>query len=331
MSTQKEAAVCSHQDNSRQGVGKTAHVVAMLRAVETNRGEGRRLINDPFASRLAGETGNGYVRSFASIAYFLLGTDFLRCLFCILSPLLANYSSFGMIDGIAIRSRRIDDEIMHHIRHDNIKQVAVLGAGLDARAWRLKYDNIFQELDTKNHNNKQRKEVKYFELDFQEIFDYKLRVVNEYFKEQGVTEQHEQSDFDYIPVISDLSLPTWPQTLIGAGFDPSVPTLWILEGFTGYLTEFELRHVLTVLSTELSAPTSRFIATFLRPEVLSVGVAKGLHQNFRPAHPAQLVESFGWTNTTEETFDEIGRTRYNRPIYPLQSTRGHVIVTADKL
>jgi methyltransferase (TIGR00027 family) len=322
----KEAAVCSHQDNSRQGVGKTAHVVAMLRAVETNRGEGRRLINDPFASRLAGETGNGYVRSFASIAYFLLGSDLLRFLFYILSPFLANVSSFGMIDGIAIRSRRIDDEIIHHIRHDNIKQVAVLGAGLDARAWRLKYDHIFQDLTTKQSKEK----VKYFELDFKEIFDFKLRVVNEYCIEQGIP-QEKRSDFEYIPVVSDLSLPTWPETLMGAGFDPKVPTLWILEGFTGYLTEFELRHLLTVLSNQLSAKSSRFIATFLRPESLAVGIAKGLHQSYRPAHPAQLVESFGWTNATEETFDDIGRTRYDRPIYPLQSTRGHVIVTADKL
>jgi len=315
---QFEAATCSHQDVSRQGVGKTAHVVAMLRAIETSRQETKRLICDPFAKQLAGETGNKYIRSYASIFYFLIGSDLLRTILYLFSPLLSGMPSLGMLDGIAIRSRRIDDEISFHIKNHHVQQICVLGAGLDARPWRLKYSDW---LTDHNKDDSKHKYVKYFELDFKEIFDFKLPVIEE---------NGGKSDFDYVPVRSDLSLPSWPNELLFAGFDTSKPTLWIMEGFTGYLKEEELRRVFDIISNQLSAKSSRLMATFVRPEALRLTLTKGLHQNFRAPNPAQFVASYGWINVTEESFDEAGSNRYKRHVYPVGSIRGHVFVTGEK-
>ena len=45
-------------------------------------------------------------------------------------------------------------------------------------------------------------------------------------------------DLHYVGV--DLSLPEWPEKLVAAGFNASRPSIWLLEGLTGYLTEGEL-------------------------------------------------------------------------------------------
>jgi O-methyltransferase involved in polyketide biosynthesis len=50
-----------------------------------------------------------------------------------------------------------------------------------------------------------------------------------------------------------------------AGFRAAVPTVWLLEGFTGYLTEEELQACFTK-TTFSSAPGSMLIATFIGNE-----------------------------------------------------------------
>lgn len=327
---QFEASTCSHQDQSRKGVGKTAHAVAIVRAIETRRLEGNRLINDPFAEDLAGETGRRYLESYASVLHFLVGTNLLRNLFWLFSPLLSNISSFGMLDGLAIRSRRIDDEIRQSILGGKIRQIAVLGAGLDARPWRLRFNDIYGDQLEPSKTPK----LDYFELDFQEIFDYKLPVVQAKLIQLGSSASDQpslNSDlFNYVPVVSDLSLSTWPRTLKESGFQSDIPTLWIMEGFTGYLKEEELHQVLDFISNQLSCSDSHMIATFVKPEAVTVDVAKGLHQHRAP-NPVALLESYGWRDVREESFDEAGINRYERPIYPLRSVRGHVFITGEKI
>lgn len=49
-------------------------------------------------------------------------------------------------------------------------------------------------------------------------------------------------------VIADLGLSSWPESLIASGFDVVKPTVWLLEGLTGYLTNTELESLLSILS-----------------------------------------------------------------------------------
>ena len=93
--------------------------------------------------------------------------------------------------------------------------------------------------------------VRYFEVDFPEVFDYKLPVL----QASGAV-----PSFEYTPVPVNLGLPEWENGLLQAGFEPVKPTLWILEGLTGYLTEEELVALMTKLSRKLSAPGSRIRA-----------------------------------------------------------------------
>jgi methyltransferase (TIGR00027 family) len=188
------ASSVSHQDTERAGVGVTAHGVSALRHYEraTRGPHGDALINDPFAERLSGEIGSRWVDS--------------------LEP----WRKTGMIDGLAVRTRRIDDDITAAINvrgKDTLSesdkfQVVVLGAGLDSRPWRLS------------------EQIKYatnwFEVDFPEIFDYKLPIV-------ASGSSNTDSTITHIRVDADLSIPTWISKLVDRGYHPSMPSIWLLE------------------------------------------------------------------------------------------------------
>ena len=275
------ADVCSHQDDARKGVGTTAHGVASLRALESKRDSVDRLFDDPYAEALGGPVGASFISSFAG----------------------ATSHPNGLVDGVAIRTKKIDDQVLKALNADNFEQICVLGAGLDTRPWRLKA--------AKAHS------VHYFEVDFPEIFKYKMHVLNS---------QSATTEFAYHPVEADLSLDTWHTVLIQAGFDVAKPTFWILEGLTGYLTEEEANIMFGKISTTLSAKHSRIIATFLTPSV----VFRTPMHRFFPENPLQFVNAHGWTGQQEE-IGEIGA-RLNRPIAADDKfMRGYYIVTVDLL
>jgi len=54
----------------------------------------------------------------------------------------------------------------------------------------------------------------------------------------------------------------WVQILMTAGFKPDQPSIWLLEGLSGYLTELELGRLFERVAT-LAAAGSRLIATFV--------------------------------------------------------------------
>ena len=57
---------------------------------------------------------------------------------------------------------------------NNFDQVCVLGAGLDSRAWRLKMSDIFKDATAVRPTSSK---IGYFEIDFPELFNYKLSVL----------------------------------------------------------------------------------------------------------------------------------------------------------
>jgi len=265
----------SHQDASRSKVGITAHLVASLRGVEHNRDNG--LFKDPYAELLGNNFGrNAEDSEFDKYAKQTLPVDTTVDVDAlkVIPP--------GLIEGVAVRTRKIDDEAKRFVRELGNVQICVLGAGLDTRPWRLDLSDGVDggaAVDTSSTN--------YFELDFPEIFDYKLPVP----AKAGAA-----SKFNYVTVQADLSLPGWIEKLTAAGFDASVPTFWLLEGFTGYLTEAEF-HALFDTLTELSAPRSRLVATFLTPETRT---RTSMHR-FTPAVPLdEVTKHAGWAGAQED-------------------------------
>jgi methyltransferase (TIGR00027 family) len=92
------------------------------------------------------------------------------------------------------------------------------------------------------------------ELDLPPVLDFKERVL---------TDAGAVAGCDRIPVPSDL-LADWPALLLGAGFRPDDPTVWIAEGLLIYFSQPENDRLLAQIGA-LSAPRHRLAITFSRP------------------------------------------------------------------
>jgi methyltransferase (TIGR00027 family) len=106
------------------------------------------------------------------------------------------------------RTRYFDD-YFRRAADAGVRQVVVLAAGLDSRAYRLRWPD----------------ETTIFELDRPQVLDFKREVLSE----NRATPNAERRE-----VAVDLR-DDWPQALRDSGFDPSTPSAWIAEGLLIYL------------------------------------------------------------------------------------------------
>ena len=125
-----------------------------------------------------------------------------------------------------------------------VRQVAVVGAGYDSRAWRMARDG-----------------VRFFELD------------------DGTTQQDKRSKARRLPgpgptyVEADLRDRTAAEALVDAGLDPGRPAVFVLEGLTMYLTEEVVRRQLSALAGA-GAPGSRLTTDFYPPQATTAADKK---------------------------------------------------------
>jgi methyltransferase (TIGR00027 family) len=275
----------SHQDTSRKEVGSTAHAVAYMRGLESQKEDA--LVFDPYAIALGTEIGEATTNSFVNNVE---SAD-------------KSFNLDGWVSGIGVRSRKIDDSVVDAIQR-GIRQVVVLGAGLDTRPWRL---NSIKGIDQTMLS-----EVRWYEVDFQELFDFKSRVLKTYEAIPAV---------DYREVVADLSVDDWDLKLLEQGYLPDRPTFWLLEGLTGYLTKEECLKLLTGLY-QRSSSSSCMLATFVPPKRRLVNP---LHR-FHPENPLEFVKNIGWKGDQVDLNDlsvEYGRTA--SPIW-----EGYMIATVYK-
>jgi methyltransferase (TIGR00027 family) len=190
-----------------------------------------------------------------------------------------DYKMKVMVDGLAVRTKKIDEELMEGLKE--IDQIVVVGAGLDFRPWRLHHNA------STDAERDQLKSKKYFEIDFQEIFDYKLKQIGD-----------SPCFFDYIPIVGNACTDAWDTALVSKGFDPSKKSMWLLEGFTGYLTEEELRKVFSSI-TSLCQPGSKLIATFLG---VNCRTTTNMHR-FTTNNPADFIAQWQWQGQEHEFTD----------------------------
>ncbi|MFD1044559.1 SAM-dependent methyltransferase [Kibdelosporangium lantanae] len=139
----------------------------------------------------------------------------------------ANQSLFRV--HIVVRTRFFDDYLLAAVKA-GCQQVVLVAAGLDTRAFRLDWPE----------------EIRLYELDLPTLLAYKEKTL-------GGRGAEPRADRTVVPV--DLR-EDWPQNLVTAGFDPSVPTAWLVEGLLVYLTADEAAGVLAAV-TSLSAPGSQ--------------------------------------------------------------------------
>jgi methyltransferase (TIGR00027 family) len=113
-------------------------------------------------------------------------------------------------DGLVHRTMFFDNKIMKML-DAGCKQLVILAAGLDARAWRL------PRLD---------KSIRIFEVDVPRAMAYKAEKVAELGLELSCTRT---------VVEADLSEATWTHDLVAAGFQPHQTSFFLIEGLLMYL------------------------------------------------------------------------------------------------
>ena len=139
----------------------------------------------------------------------------------------------ALIVWIRVRTRFLDD-VVNDACARGCRQVVVLGAGLDARAFRLPLPS----------------RVRWFELDLPDVLE---------FKEEVVRAGRFEPACDRVVVPTDLAR-DWAGDLDRAGFDPAPPTAWLAEGLLTYLTETTRETVVDEVSRR-SRHGSRFGVT----------------------------------------------------------------------
>lgn len=195
------------------GVATTAVAVAAARALESSRADA--LVRDPWAAALVRASGAG------SIFPERWPDDAEHA-----DPL--NRSLLLGSVYIGIRTRFIDDEI----RDARLKQVVILGSGLDTRSWRLDWPAG----------------TSVFELDSAEVIEFVGAVMAETQAEASCTR---------VPIAVDVTAP-WAALIVARGFNPGAPTMWVLEGLLPYLNADDQAALLDDIAA-LSARGSRTV------------------------------------------------------------------------
>lgn len=174
----------------------------------------------------------------------------------------------------AIRTRFFDDYLQEAAEDPGTTQIVLAPAGMDSRAYRLNWPA----------------RVRWFEVDRPAVLAYKDTRF-------GAAEPRA----DHRKVAVDLTSPDWEADLKAAGYDPTVPSTWLLEGLLYYIPELDAHRILERVAA-ISAPGSRIAADIVNSAALTL------------PHMRPLLDVFsGWgcpwlfgTDEPEELFGRHG-------------------------
>jgi methyltransferase (TIGR00027 family) len=275
-----------------ESVGATALSVAAARAVETATAD--PLIRDEFAYLLVSSAGKPWER-LTSPGLEWIGDDEH-----------GRRSHRLGCDYQAVRTHFFDSYFAEAVA-GGIRQVVILAAGLDSRAYRLDWPAG----------------TTVYEIDQPQVVEYKTVTLNAAGAAPKATRKT-------VPV--DLR-DDWPAALSAAGFDRTQPTGWLAEGLLPYLPA-EAQDRLFEMLTELSAPGSqvaveafslgsgdparRRTARRIRFERmrerlgLEINVETLTYQENDRADAAEWLTAHGWRVRAVSNADEMAR--LGRPI-----------------
>ncbi len=167
------------------GLGLTSRWVAALRERESLRPD--RLFDDPFAAALAGDAGRAMMAAVEADLPAMAGTR-----------------------GLAVRTRYLDDMLADAVA-DGVRQVVILAAGMDARAYRLPWPPG----------------TVIFEVERGDVMALKERVM---------TDLAAQPKAERRAVCIDLR-EDFAAALRAQGFQPDQPAAFLVEGLLIYLPD----------------------------------------------------------------------------------------------
>jgi methyltransferase (TIGR00027 family) len=204
-------------------VSRTALAVAGVRARETRRPD--RLFADPWAAAFLAAAGLPVERPAAA----------------------SGPQSTALGRHTVLRIRHYDDALLAACA-DGARQVVLLAAGLDTRAFRLDWPAG----------------TALYELDLPSVLAFKEGVL----AADGARPRCRRT-----VVAADLAADDWTGRLRAAGHDPAAPTAWLVEGLLVYLTAEEAAGVLGAL-TDAAAPGS------------TLALERGIRWTGRPVEPS---------------------------------------------
>lgn len=229
-------------------VSRTSQMMAAIRAIETENPDG--LFADPYAAQLAGAE---------TIAEVELKFK--------------EYEERGM-PVVVVRTRFFDDFMMSEV--SQLKQVVILAAGMDTRAFRLAWPA----------------ETCIYELDRPEVLETKESIL------ENVSPKCQR-----YAIAADFAQP-WSSKLLAAGFKSEEPSLWLLEGLLYYLSETEVKELLKTIS-ELSAIGSRLGADLVNTKLLETQEEElSKYWRYGCDEPEKLFAEHGWQASVIDFGDE---------------------------
>ncbi len=272
--------------SSHHLLGLTARWTAGARARENLRED--RLFSDRWAAALAGKEGEEWVE----------------------------HRSIDKGISIIVRTRFFDDFLQRVTGQYAIRQVVLMAAGLDTRAFRLTWPE----------------HMRLFELDQPEVLEY---------KEQALTAAGAQPTCERKAIPVDLTT-SWSEALLQAGFHSRQPSAWLLEGFLQYLPNEHIRRLLDEI-TSLSSPASWMGFDIINSTMLTSPWTQPLVESMANAgtpwigtmdDPEAELSSRGWQATlTQPGEAEANYARWPYPVIPriLPAIPRHWLVTAHKI
>ncbi len=256
----------------------TATWVAAWRSLARYSGE--RIGGDPIAERLVPEPYAAILRAAGRAPTIARAVQTL-----------ARIVTRGQSRHLPLRTRAIDDAIEQAIAR-GVRQLVVLGAGLDARAWRLAALH----------------EATVFEVDHPSTQAYKRRRV------AGLPALAREVRF----VESDFEHGALATSLANAGHDAARPSVFVWEGVTMYLSRAAIESTLACVEAR-SVGGSTLVATYLARDAFSAlrsavmmavsTVGEPMRSTFLPHELAVVLARHGFA-VVEDAGDPDWSVRY---------------------
>lgn len=235
-----------------QAVANTGLIVAAIRARESRRPD--RLFDDPYAARLAGASGEQ-----------------------LLTDMIAEAGEQSSLQ-IIVRTRFLDEALLRVV--PPIRQVVILAAGMDARAYRLPWPAA----------------TTVYELDQPAVLATKAEAL-----------AGEQPSCTRVPIGVDLTT-DWQDAMQVNGFDPSEPAVWLIEGLLQYLDGGAVRTLFARIDA-LSAPGSVLLYDIVGKTLLDAQLLASVRRSmdrsgapwlFGTDQPGELAQAHGWSTTVTD-------------------------------
>jgi|GEM_PF-6168258 len=215
------------------------------------------------------------------LAAWLAGDDWLRRIRQIKQA--SDQYHKGLINDVSLRCIALDEALLEACHGSaGIKQVVLLGAGMDTRPYRLELPD-----------------VAWFEVDVPAMSQLKRQLIEQAPEPLRPYTLARTRRLERVPLDLAVSLDALPSRLVAQGFDADAPVLYVMEGLVYYLSSDENRELFQRLP---AAPDSQALLTCI-PAVLKAMVNDPEAQEKLPHY---RVIAPAWKTDLDELRKTIG-------------------------